>query len=80
MDLTTRRSEYIYGKGRKLAREEYEGDVMEAQVYYYHNDLLGSPVAMTDMDGEVVWKGDYMPFGEDISPQVHWGNEDDGIS
>jgi hypothetical protein len=38
-----------------------------------------------DMDGETVWKGDYMPFGEDITPQVHWGNdytylgnEDDG--
>ncbi|MCP4229572.1 MAG: hypothetical protein GY771_05430, partial [bacterium] len=84
-DLTTRRYEYIYGKGRKLAKVEYAGDVMEAQVYYYHNDLLGSPVALSDIDGETVWKGDYQPFGEDITPQVHWGNdytylgnEDDG--
>jgi RHS repeat-associated protein len=85
--LTTKRYEYIYGKGRKLAKIEYEGDVLEAQVYYYHNDLLGSPVCVTDIDGSVVWKGDYLPFGEPLQEidTVYWGNaytylgnEDDG--
>jgi RHS repeat-associated protein len=85
--LTTKRYEYIYGKGRKLAKVEYEGDVLEAQVYYYHNDLLGSPVCITDIDGNVAWKGDYLPFGEPLQDidTVCWGNaytylgnEDDG--
>ncbi|UCE26521.1 MAG: RHS domain-containing protein [Candidatus Coatesbacteria bacterium] len=85
--MTTKRYEYIYGKGRKLAKIEYEGDVLEAQVYYYHNDLLGSPVCVTDIDGNVAWKGDYLPFGEPLQDidTVCWGNaytylgnEDDG--
>jgi RHS repeat-associated protein len=33
------------------------------QVFFYHNDALGSPVAMTDMNGNVVWRADYEPFG-----------------
>ncbi len=61
--------------------------MLEAQVYYYHNDLLGSPVCVTDIDGSVVWKGDYLPFGEPLQDidTVYWGNaytylgnEDDG--
>ncbi|MBL7147737.1 MAG: RHS domain-containing protein [Nanoarchaeota archaeon] len=34
------------------------------KIYYYHNDHLGNPVAITNEDGEVVWKADYEPFGE----------------
>ena len=34
------------------------------QVYYYHNDHLGSPVAITDAFGNVVWRADYEPFGK----------------
>ena len=33
-------------------------------IFYYHNDHLGNPVAITNEDGEVVWKADYEPFGE----------------
>jgi RHS repeat-associated protein len=85
--LTTKRYEYIYGVGGKLAKVEYEGDVLEAQVYYYHNDLLGSPICVTDIDGNVAWKGDYLPFGEPLQDidTIYWGNaytylgnEDDG--
>ncbi len=36
----------------------------DAEVTYYHNDLLGSPVAATDEAGEVIWREDYNPFGE----------------
>lgn len=35
-------------------------------MYYYHNDHLGTPQAMTDASGTVVWKADYLPFGEAI--------------
>ncbi|ULA65590.1 MAG: exported protein of unknown function [Nitrospira sp.] len=33
-------------------------------VFYYHNDATGSPVAITNSAGTVVWKADYEPFGE----------------
>jgi RHS repeat-associated protein len=33
---------------------------------YYHNDLLGSPRAMSNVWGEVVWRQDYKAFGQDF--------------
>ncbi len=35
-------------------------------VTYYHNDLLGSPVAATDENGTLLWQEEYMPFGERV--------------
>jgi RHS repeat-associated protein len=35
-----------------------------AQVFYYHNDHLGTPNRMTNVDGTVVWAADYEPFGQ----------------
>lgn len=32
-------------------------------VTYYHNDALGSPVAATDADGNLLWREIYEPFG-----------------
>ena len=37
------------------------------QVYFYYTDPAGTPLAMTDASGTVVWKGDYKPFGEENS-------------
>jgi RHS repeat-associated protein len=37
------------------------------KVYFYHTDAAGTPVAMTDANGNVVWKADYKPFGEEQS-------------
>jgi len=34
---------------------------------YYHTDHLGSPLAMTDAAGSVVWRRNYKPFGEEIN-------------
>ncbi len=34
------------------------------EIQYYHNDHLGSPVAITDEAGEVVWSAEYDVFGE----------------
>jgi len=36
----------------------------EERISFYHNDLLGSPVAATDQNGKLLWKEDYKPFGE----------------
>ena len=33
---------------------------------YYHNDGLGSVVAATNEAGQVLWRKDYAPFGEQI--------------
>jgi RHS repeat-associated protein len=33
-------------------------------VYYYHNDHLGTPQMMTDLTGTVVWAATYEPFGK----------------
>lgn len=41
-----------------LARVESNGDV-----YYYHEDILGSVIALTDKDGAVVTQYNYSPFG-----------------
>ena len=37
------------------------------QVFYYHTDPAGTPLAMTNSSGAVVWKADYKPFGEENS-------------
>jgi len=41
------------------------------RVVFYHLDHLGTPQVMTDVDGEVVWLADYLPFGEvDVTVEV----------
>jgi RHS repeat-associated protein len=35
------------------------------KVLFYHTDPAGTPVAMTDANGNVVWRADYRPFGEE---------------
>ena len=37
------------------------------ELQFYHNDHLGSPAAITNQDGEVVWKTDYQAFGESVN-------------
>lgn len=40
--------------------------VLNAQaerIVYYHNDALGSPVAATDENGELLWSEEYSPWG-----------------
>jgi RHS repeat-associated protein len=34
--------------------------------YFYHNDHLGTPQSMTDMNGEIVWKATYEAFGKAV--------------
>ena len=35
-------------------------------ITFYHNDLLGSPVAVTDINGDLCWREDYRPYGEKL--------------
>lgn len=34
-------------------------------VTFYHTDPAGTPIAMSDSSGTIVWKADYKPFGEE---------------
>jgi len=35
------------------------------QIFFYHTDPVGTPLAMTNASGQVVWRADYKPFGEE---------------
>ncbi|MDR3580430.1 MAG: RHS repeat-associated core domain-containing protein [Oryzomonas sp.] len=45
------------------------------QVYFYHTDPAGTPLAMSDSTGKVVWKADYKPFGEEQSVTASASND-----
>jgi len=46
-----------------LTASAYAGE----KVFFYYTDPAGTPVAMTDSSGNVVWRADYKPFGEEQS-------------
>ena len=45
------------------------------KVFFYHTDATGTPMAMTDSNGDVVWEGDYLPFGEEYEIAGEVGNK-----
>ncbi|SFH97960.1 YD repeat-containing protein, partial [Pseudomonas syringae] len=52
---------YIYEPGSyaPLARvDEKEGE-LENKVYYFHTDQIGTPLEMTDAEGQIVWQAKY---------------------
>lgn len=55
---------YTYIRNTRFARENgnVDGSITPVR-YYYHTDHLGSTVMVTDESGEVVWDGEYTPFG-----------------
>jgi len=71
-DWTTQAiTEHVYGPSGRLATI-----APDASIYWHHNDHLGTPQAMTDSTGKVVWTMSQTPFG------IATANEDpdgDGI-
>jgi RHS repeat-associated protein len=53
-------TEYLYLGASRTAKI----DMASGNMYYYHNNYLGTPLLMTDDTGTVVWEADYKPFGE----------------
>ena len=51
-------TEYIRLNGKNIAR------VTDGEITYLHKDHLGSPLAGTDDQGNVLWTERYTPFGE----------------
>ena len=41
--------------------------IRDGGVYYYHNDHLGTPQTVTDVNGEVVWEARYKIYGNVIT-------------
>jgi len=60
------RREYIYLHNTPLAILDYDPVASTPKIYYYHTDHLGTPVKMTDANQQVVWSGDYKPFGDAV--------------
>jgi RHS repeat-associated protein len=55
---------YIYEPGSyaPLARvDQAEGE--EQQLYYFHTDQIGTPLEMTDREGQIVWQATYKAWG-----------------
>ncbi|MEW6608831.1 MAG: nidogen-like domain-containing protein, partial [bacterium] len=59
----TSKTSYVYGNGQLVAKLQEEPIGSSPKVYYYHNDHLGSPRAISDKDGKVVENYFYYPFG-----------------
>ncbi|MCL4514279.1 MAG: RHS domain-containing protein [Firmicutes bacterium] len=64
---------YVFAFGQHLAK--VAGTIGDGgEVSYYHNDQLGSPMALTDNTGKVIWSQDYLPYGEDLNENVQGGD------
>jgi RHS repeat-associated protein len=64
--------DYIY-LGTNLVGKMYEP--ASSGIYYYHTDPAGTPLAVTNTSGAVVWKGYYEPFGNEYAIQGTIGND-----
>ncbi len=59
-----RSSLYLYEPGSyaPLARvDQEEGEAQ--QLYYFHTDQIGTPLEMTDREGQIVWQATYKAWG-----------------
>jgi RHS repeat-associated protein len=54
-------ADFVYAGSNRIARVKPDNTV-----YYYHNDHLGTPLAMTNQAGQVVWSAYYLPLGEAV--------------
>ncbi|WP_242395422.1 RHS repeat domain-containing protein [Anaeromyxobacter oryzisoli] len=54
--------DYVWLDGRPLAQIEY--DTSGPYVYYVHSDHLGTPRALTNQAGQLVWSTYQRPYGE----------------
>lgn len=61
---------YLYADGMRLAMVAPSvPPATGSQLVFFHNDHLDTPQVITDQSQQVVWQGDYLPFGE-VTPTV----------
>ncbi|RML30627.1 Rhs protein [Pseudomonas savastanoi pv. glycinea] len=56
---------YLYEHGiyAPLARVDQREGEGENRIYYFHTDQIGTPLEMTDAEGQIVWQAKYRPWG-----------------
>ena len=60
-------AEYAYVDGQRLCKITHDAQGVEHRVYY-HQDVVGTPVAETNESGQVLVRANYTPFGEEVIP------------
>ena len=60
-------AEYVYVDGQRLCKITHDANNVEHRVYY-HQDVVGTPVAETNESGQVLVRAQYYPFGEEVIP------------
>jgi RHS repeat-associated protein len=60
------RRAYVYAGGKQVAQQSVDG-----QFYWLHTNHLGSSRAMTDVNGNLVYKGQFDPYGQVL---MEWGS------
>ncbi len=59
--------EYVYLDGQKLCKIWKDANNVEHR-FYYHDDMVGTPVAATNESGQRAGTAQYYPFGEEVVP------------
>jgi len=60
------RRAYVYVGGKQVAQQSVDG-----QFYWLHTNHLGNSRAMTDVNGNLVYKGQFDPYGQAL---LEWGS------
>ncbi|MFN8005049.1 MAG: RHS repeat-associated core domain-containing protein [Acidobacteriota bacterium] len=60
---------YVYEGGRVIAQQSLDG-----QFYWLHTSHLGTARSMTDVNGTLVYKGQFDPYGQALSEWSATGN------
>ncbi len=56
---------YVYEPGSyaPLARVDQKEGEAKNTLYYFHTDQIGTPLEMTDSEGQIVWQATYKAWG-----------------
>jgi RHS repeat-associated protein len=52
----------VLNNGQSYAYEAFRRTLTDT-LYFYHDDHLGTPIAMTNTSGALVWRAEHTPFG-----------------
>jgi RHS repeat-associated protein len=58
----------IFGSNASSNQGPIDIDPPTDSLYFYHDDHLGTPIAMTDTTGQLKWRAEYRPFGDLYQP------------
>jgi RHS repeat-associated protein len=74
---------FVYSSGKLIAEYSTATPPINKQIRYFGTDQLLTPRVITNQNGEVISRRDYMPFGEEINinrpTNVKYGVLDDGV-